>query len=281
MTTTKQHDFLNRLSAIASAPSAVSSAYAYNNANQRTRSTLGDSSLWSYEYDSLGQVKTGKRYWSDWTPVAGQQFEYGFDDIGNRIPTKAGGDQNGASLRAASYTNNALNQITGRGVPGYVDVLGVALATNSVTVNSQTAYRKGEYFREELAVGNGASALWTNITVNENRVTALESISHAAQIDGKFSVWMGACASPVGVWFAYCDVGLSRGETVEAGWPIEFSGTDFAYIKISWSKGADGSLEPKFETPSGAPPSSPMQLHWGQWKIDGAVPRYIDLGNNQ
>ena len=26
----------------------------------------------------------GKRYWNDWTPVAGQQFEYGFDDIGNR-----------------------------------------------------------------------------------------------------------------------------------------------------------------------------------------------------
>ena len=31
-------------------------------------------------------------YWSDWTPVAGQQFEYAFDDIGNRKSTKSGGD---------------------------------------------------------------------------------------------------------------------------------------------------------------------------------------------
>jgi hypothetical protein len=25
-------------------------------------------------------VNSGKRYWSDGTPVAGQQFEYGFDE---------------------------------------------------------------------------------------------------------------------------------------------------------------------------------------------------------
>ena len=31
--------------------------------------------------DALGQVKSGKRYWSDGTAVAGQQFDYAFDDI--------------------------------------------------------------------------------------------------------------------------------------------------------------------------------------------------------
>jgi YD repeat-containing protein len=35
----------------------------------------------------------------------------------------------------------------------------------AVTVNSQSTYRKGEYFRKELAVNNGSSALWTNIVV--------------------------------------------------------------------------------------------------------------------
>lgn len=45
MTTTKQHDFLNRLSALASGgtgstPSLISFAYADNAANQRTRVTL-------------------------------------------------------------------------------------------------------------------------------------------------------------------------------------------------------------------------------------------------
>jgi len=42
-------------------------------------------------YDNLGQVTSGKKYFADGTPVPGQQFEYGFDDIGNRSSTKAGG----------------------------------------------------------------------------------------------------------------------------------------------------------------------------------------------
>src|SRR5258708_5652531 len=108
MTTTKTYDFLNRLSAIsnwlsgASQP-AVAFNYLYNQANQRTRVTLADGSYWVYLYDSLGQVISGKRYWSDATPVAGQQFENGFDDIGNRKTASSGGDNVGQSLRPASY----------------------------------------------------------------------------------------------------------------------------------------------------------------------------------
>jgi hypothetical protein len=30
--------------------------------------------------DNLGQVISGRRYWQDGTEVAGQQFEYRFDD---------------------------------------------------------------------------------------------------------------------------------------------------------------------------------------------------------
>src|SRR5207237_4219949 len=110
----------------------------------------------------------------DWTPVAGQQFEYAFDDIGNRTSTKAGGDEHGANLRYASYTANNLNQYTNREVPGFVDIMGLELATNSVTVNGQTPYRRGEYFRAELPVDNSSTALWTNITVaapNETTVS--------------------------------------------------------------------------------------------------------------
>ncbi|HWX19910.1 MAG TPA: hypothetical protein VN578_08405 [Candidatus Binatia bacterium] len=79
-------------------------------ANQRVQCTLGDGSRWIYEYVPLGQVRSGKRYWADWTPVAGQQFEYSFDDIGNRTQTKAGGDQNGWNLRSASYGANNLER---------------------------------------------------------------------------------------------------------------------------------------------------------------------------
>jgi hypothetical protein len=82
-------------------------------------------------------VISGKKYWSDGTPVAGQQFQYGFDDIGNRTSTAQGGDQWGANLRYASYGANSLNQYTNRTVPSYVDVLGSAVSDGepvSITV---------------------------------------------------------------------------------------------------------------------------------------------------
>lgn len=168
MTTTKSYDFLDRLTQISSAPSAsstVSFGYSYDSANQRTRRSEADGSYWLYNYDALGQVVSGHKYWSDQTPVAGQQFDYGFDDIGNRKSTKAGGDQNGWNLRSANYTPNNLNQYTSRDVPGAVDIMGVSYATNTVTVGGQTAYRRGEYFRDQLGVDNSSAALWTNIVV--------------------------------------------------------------------------------------------------------------------
>ncbi len=177
MTTTKAYDYLNRLTSISSLnsqPSTINSfAYAYNSANQRTAVTNADKSRWLYAYDALGQVSSGKKYWKDGTLVAGQQFEYTFDDIGNRTQTKTGGDANGANLREAGYTANSLNQYTSRGVPGYVDIFGVSFATNTVTVNGGSTYRKWEYFRNERQVDNGSSALWTNIVVAATGQTSI------------------------------------------------------------------------------------------------------------
>ncbi len=168
MTATKRYDYLNRLSSISSAPSATSPlsyGYLYNSANQRTRMVMPDGSQWVYSYDTFGQVTSAVKYWPDWTPVAGQQFGYGFDNIGNRTSTSAGGDENGLNLRTANYSANTLNQYTSRDVPGYVDIMGNSFATSSVTMNALAAYRKGEYFRKELGVGNNSAALWTNVIV--------------------------------------------------------------------------------------------------------------------
>jgi RHS repeat-associated protein len=168
LTTTRDYDYLNRLTDVENTvggAAVASAAYQLNALNQRERVTEADGSYWRYEYDSLGQVKAGKKYWSDGTPVAGQQFGYTHDNIGNRTATQAGGDENGANLRSATYSANALNQYTSRTVPGAVDVMGLALATNAVTVNSQSAYRKGEYFRKELSVGNSNAAVWQSISV--------------------------------------------------------------------------------------------------------------------
>lgn len=137
MTTTKQYDYLNRLMQIQSSAGvspALAFNYSYNPANQRTQDKLADGSYWVYGYDPLGQVISGIKYFYDGTLVPGQQFDYTFDTIGNRTQTKAGGDQTGGNQRVANYSANILNQITSRDYPGTNDIIGVALATNSVTV---------------------------------------------------------------------------------------------------------------------------------------------------
>ena len=167
MTTTKQYDNLNRLTQILSVPSAGTTAsfnYQYNSANQRTAVTNIDNSTWQYAYDALGQVLSGKKYWSDATPVAGEQFEYAFDDIGNRQTTKAGGDQWGANLRYAPYKANNLNQYTTRTVPGAADVIGAATNTATVTVNNNPTYRRGSFYQTTLSLPNTAGAVWQSVT---------------------------------------------------------------------------------------------------------------------
>ncbi len=172
MTTSRQFDRLNRLGVISSVPTTanqVPTAFAYqlNDANQRVRSTLADGSFWVYQYDRLGQVVSGRRFWSDGTPVAGQQFEYGFDDIGNRTTAKWGGDASGANLRSAAYTNNLVNQLTGRGVPGGFDVMGIAHVAATVTVNSAaTDSRKGSYFHKAVSVANNSNPIWQSVSVS-------------------------------------------------------------------------------------------------------------------
>ena len=94
--------------------------------------------------------------WADGSAVAGQQFEYGFDWIGNRVSTKAGGDHTGnpAALRSATYSANTLNQYTSRTVPNKIDLLGMADLGATVYVNSDHSgiHRKGQYFRKEQSV---------------------------------------------------------------------------------------------------------------------------------
>jgi RHS repeat-associated protein len=169
METTRLYDYLNPLQSIRSKPSGgpeVGYGYQYNQANQRERVTLVDGSFWIYQYDELGQVKSGRRYWADGSPVAGQQFEYGHDDIGNRTHTERGGDTSGAGLRYADYTANNLNQHTSRDVPGAVDVMGEANAQATVTINGNTADRQGTYFYWEETVSNETAPQYESIDIS-------------------------------------------------------------------------------------------------------------------
>ncbi len=165
--TIKSYDSLGRLTKTYMTNGATvisSNAYAYNNVNQRTSVTNAEGARWAYEYDSLGQVTSGKRYWSDGVPVAGQQFEYGYDDIGNREYAGEGGNEWGTGLRYEHHTVNSVNQYTQRTVPGYVDVLGTAKTNSTVTVNDTPTYRKADYFRGELPVTNNVGPIWISLT---------------------------------------------------------------------------------------------------------------------
>jgi RHS repeat-associated protein len=109
-------------------------------------------------------VISGIKYWPDNTAVAGQQFGYAFDDIGNRTGTSVGGDQWGANLRYASYEADNLNQYTSRSVPGAVDIIGVATNTATVTVNNQPTSRKAAYYRAQLPLNNASSGVYESVT---------------------------------------------------------------------------------------------------------------------
>ena len=165
----KSYDYLNRLTQIGSTPTAspaLTFTYRYNSAGQRYQTIINSdqpTSHWQYQYDSLGQLTSGKKAWWGGGVIPGQQFEYGFDTIGNRKYARRGGDVNGANLRQSDYTANALNQYSSRTVPGYVDVLGEAANAATVTVNKQATTRQGDYYRAELTVAN-SSPLWQGLT---------------------------------------------------------------------------------------------------------------------
>jgi RHS repeat-associated protein len=208
MTTTKQYDKLNRLLSVSSAPSAalpVNFSYTYNDANQRTARTETGGSYWVYGYDALGQVTSGEKYWADGTPVAGQQFEYSFDQIGNRRSTKAGGDQSGSGLRPAAYAVDNLNRYTSRSVTGAVDVIGATFATNAVTVNGAPAYRKGEYFWSPVLTNNSTGPVWLNIEVRTNGQLGVSGHQFIPQTPEQFGYDLDGNLTNDGHWAYFWD----------------------------------------------------------------------------
>jgi RHS repeat-associated protein len=178
MTTIKQYDYLNRLTWVASTPSGtglqpVANTYTYNLANQRMGNTFTDGSHWEYQYDSLGQVTNATRYWVDGTLVAGQQYAFAFDTIGNRLSSRAGGNTSGTGLRAATYAPNNLNEYSTRSstTPWEADILGDALSGSTVTVNSSTPdSQHGQYFWKALA-GSTTTPDWLGVSIVDGSTT--------------------------------------------------------------------------------------------------------------
>ncbi len=155
LTTSRVYDKVDRLTWLTNAYASTDVfGFAFNAAGQMTRRDEPDGAYWIYTYDSLGQVTSGKKYWSDSSPVAGQQFEYAFDDIGNRNSSASGGDASGSNLRSTSYSVNLLNQYSSRNNPSPITVIGSAVTNATVTVNLNSTVRKGEYWWGEATATN-------------------------------------------------------------------------------------------------------------------------------
>jgi RHS repeat-associated protein len=157
MFTSKTYDFVNRPLVIDSGTTISKTTLSYNAAGLIDRRTERDDSYWQYTYNAQGEVQSAKRYWSDGSIVAGQQYSYDFDNIGNRISSGEGGNEAGGGLAYTGYEHNALNQISVRRNPGVATVIGEANATATITVNQTRTARKGTYFFGSAPANNTAS----------------------------------------------------------------------------------------------------------------------------
>jgi RHS repeat-associated protein len=180
--TSRSYDLLSRLSSQTHTATGLSGStaghqYGYNLANQRTQRTDGNGSTWSWSYDALGQLDTAVRKNSNAQFLAGQQFDFDYDQIGNRTATKRGGDTSGGNLRTMSTTANTLNQYTSVTTPSFYDVLGHAATSTAVTVNGSPTTRQGPYFYAELAAANagGPAGLSALIQATQGSTTAQET----------------------------------------------------------------------------------------------------------
>ncbi|MBM3882568.1 MAG: RHS repeat protein, partial [Verrucomicrobia bacterium] len=182
LTVEREYDRLGRIKTVTDQPSLagqpqLSFRYAHHTAGERRRLDLADGSYWEYDYDALGQLELARRFWTGGQLVAGQQFAYEFDHMGNRVFTQAGGDTAGAGLRLAQYVprgapTQSLNQYEYRTVPRYLEVQGAAQAPVTVTVKGldpvaldPTVTRQGEYYRAELNFGARDEALYERVQI--------------------------------------------------------------------------------------------------------------------
>jgi RHS repeat-associated protein len=166
-TATYDWDYGVRVKSVQNSGSGLLSShtYIYDPLGRRRSTALMDGSHWEYGYNDRNELTSGKHYWGDASFAASQQFEYGYDSIGNRDYTRSGGDGAGNNLRFADYTANGLNQYSVRGVPGTVDITGLATEGQTVTVNGQNASRHADYFSAAAVLNTGGAPVSQSVTV--------------------------------------------------------------------------------------------------------------------
>lgn len=166
--TLREYEYGLRLKSISNVGENVgtvsSHTYDYDAVNRRCKAMMADQSFWNYEYDDRDQVIKAKRRWNTNTFVAGQQYEYTYDNIGNRVSLKEGGNASGADLRSVFYRVNAINQYQSIQSRGSINVAGEAITNATVTINNETVSRQGKFYSKELTTANLIHGSWEGIT---------------------------------------------------------------------------------------------------------------------
>ena len=153
-------------------PTASHSTELYDALHRRKIVKSQDSTTWEYTYNDRSELLTGVRKLPTAQPLAGQQYAYTYDNLGNTTQKQTGGDSAGANLRSQTSSPNSLNQYASYQTPGSFDVLGQASAGSTVTVNGTAATFQDTYFRANVTTANsGANGIWQSVAITNNGVT--------------------------------------------------------------------------------------------------------------
>lgn len=166
----------------------ASAGYKYDSHGRREWLTREDGTRWEFGYNDRDEVQSGKkRLPNNGAYLAGQQFSYNYDDIGNRTTAQFGGKENGGGLRTISYTLDAdhdpaamgsVNQYRKIEYSGHVSLIGYGGATTQVLpstpallAETDQANQSNRWWRElQLQSPAESSGLFADLSFEENGV---------------------------------------------------------------------------------------------------------------
>ncbi len=138
-----------------------------------------DGTRWDFGYNSRDEVETGAKRQSNGNLLAGRQFSYEYDDVGNRKTARFGGDGNGANLRTIGYTANSVNQYTSLTHPGIAQLLGYSPDAGAITATpgqQGSTTIQGNFWRAEVSENNSTTGKWAEVEAQQDVLGAPETI---------------------------------------------------------------------------------------------------------
>ena len=153
-------------------PIASHTTETYDALHRRQKVKSQDDTTWDYTYNDRSELLTGARKLPSAQPLAGQQYTYTYDNLGNVTQKQTGGDSTGANLRTQASPANTLNQYATYQTPGSFDILGQAPVGSTVTVNGIAAAFQDTFFRADVPTANsGVNGIWQSISITNDGVT--------------------------------------------------------------------------------------------------------------